>query len=143
MRMKPQHGLGKYEFAVVLVIFGILAHLLLGRLVAVEHETEQLEVGLTIRHINIGLKLAIGEHLMRGEEAKIPALLEKNPLAFLGQKVDGGGTASRWHYDPGRRILTYRPRQPEAFGNREQLAWRYAGDADAQGHASGIRLEPL
>jgi hypothetical protein len=143
--MKRQRGLGWLEFAVVLVIFGILAHLLLARLVVLEHETEQLEVSLTIRHINLGLKLAIGEHLMRGEEGRIPRLLERNPLDFLEQaKVGAGGTApGNWNYDPGSRTLRYLPRQPEAFGNKEHLEWRFTGHTDERGRTVGLRLESL
>lgn len=139
-----QYGLSKYEFAIVLVIFGILAALLLDRLIALEHETERLEVSLTIRHIHVGLKLAIGEKIMRGQEADIAALLDRNPLEFLGeaQKVGAGGTAA-WRYDPARRVLHYRPRQPAAFAGREELRWQYGGRRDELGRMVGLGLEPL
>jgi len=141
----PQHGFGKFEFAVVLVIFGILAGALVSRLIAIEHETEQLEVALTIRHINVGLKLAIGEKIMRGREAEIPALLEKNPLDFLGdskEKVGAGGTAN-WWFDPGQRLLIYHPRQPEAFDERAELRWQFTGHRDELNRMVGLRLEAL
>ncbi len=169
--MRRQRGLSKFEFAVVLAIFGILATLLLDRLVALEHDTERLEVALTLRHIDIGLKLAIGERMMRGEEARIPELLDRNPLDFLGQqqvgagppqadtppvggsepglrarganKVGAGGTADRWAYDPASRILGYRPRQPEAFEGNTRLEWRFIGHIDELGRNVGLRLEPL
>lgn len=134
--MRRQAGLGKFEFAVVLAIFGVLATLLLDRLVALEHETERIEVDLTLRHIDIGLKLAIGERMMRGEEAHIPALLEVNPLDFLGTPAAQG-----WGYDAGSRTLGYRPRQPEAFGGRTHLEWRYTGRTDELGRMVGLRLE--
>lgn len=135
---RRQAGLGKFEFAVVLAIFGVLATLLLDRLVELEHETERIEVDLTLRHIDIGLKLAIGERMMRGEETRIPALLEANPLDFLGTPAAQG-----WSYDAGSRTLGYRPRQPEAFGGRARLEWRYAGRTDELGRTVGLRLEPV
>jgi hypothetical protein len=142
--VKCQRGFGKLEFAVVLAIFGVLAAALLDRLVVLEHETERLEVDLTVRHINIGLKLAIGEHMMRGHEDRIPWLLDENPLNFLGaQKVGSGNTASHWEYEPVGRTLSYRPRQPAAFGGRTELGWRFTGDTDARGRTVGLRLEPL
>lgn len=165
--MTRQAGLGKFEFAVVLAIFGVLAAILLDRLVALEQETERVTVDLTLRHIDVGIKLAIGERMMRGEEAKIPALLDENPLNFLGQpKVGAGGTAAagtaaltgtasagaaalagtapgNWDFEPGRRILSYRPRQPEAFAGRERLDWRYTGHTDELGRMTGLRLEPV
>lgn len=144
--MKRQAGLGKFEFAVVLAIIGVLAYSLLDRLIALELETERLEVELTVRHINTGIKLAVGEAIMRGEEAHIAELLDENPLNFLGQKVGAGRTASGakgWHYNPATRALSYRPRQPEAFGNQEKLAWRLRGHADEIGRTVGLRLEPM
>lgn len=153
----PQRGIGKLEFAVVLVIFGILAGALVSRLIAIEHETEQLEVALTIRHINVGLKLAIGEKIMRGREPEIPALLEKNPLDFLGdtkeqvEKVgvtkgnplSGTGGMANWRFDPAQRLLIYHPRQPEAFEGRTELRWQFTGHRDELGRMVGLRLEPL
>lgn len=141
--MKQQRGRGKLEIAVALIIFGILAHLLLERLVAVEHETERLEVSLTVRHIHLGIKLAIGEHLMRGEDPPMATLLQRNPLDFLEYgKVGGGGTA-RWQYDPPSHTLSYRPRQPEAFEGRQQLSWHFTAYTDERGRMAGLRLEPV
>jgi hypothetical protein len=141
---RRQRGLSKLEFAVVLAIFGVLAHLLLGRLTVLEHETERLEVTLTLRHIDIGLKLAIGERLMRGQDSEIPALLDRNPLEFLeAQKVGAGDTAGSWGYDGTGRILRYRPRQPEAFGGETALRWRFAGQRDELGRTVGLGLEPI
>ncbi|MDO9601475.1 MAG: hypothetical protein Q7J02_04115 [Rhodocyclaceae bacterium] len=77
----------------VLAIFGVLATLLLGRLVALEQATEQLEVELTVRHINTGIKLAVADAIMRGEEARTTGLIDENPLNFLDLKVGAGGTA--------------------------------------------------
>lgn len=144
--MRRQRGLSKFEFAVVLALLGILATLLLDRLIEVEREAERLEVALTLRHIDIGLKLAIGERLMRGGEGRIAALLDANPLDFLDgmkKKVGAGGTAGDWQYDPASRILVYWPRQPEAFAGRTQLAWRFTGHTDELGRTVGLRLEPL
>ncbi len=140
--MKRQAGLSKFEFAVVVAIFGVLAALLLDRLVALEREGERLEVALTVRHIHTGLKLAIAERMMRGEEHRIAELGDASPLDFLDRKVGAGETA-RWRYDPASRTLSYRPRQPEAFEGRTMLAWRYAVRSDEHGRTLGLRLEPL
>ncbi|GAB1392507.1 hypothetical protein MASR1M60_06700 [Rhodocyclaceae bacterium] len=146
--MKRQAGFGKFEFAVVLGIFGILAGALVNRLIAIEHETEQLEVALTIRHIHVGLKLAIGEKIMRGREDEIAALLDRNPLDFLGDAKEqtekvGAGETARWRFDPARRQISYRPRQPEAFDGRAELRWQFVGHRDERGRMVGLRLEPL
>ena len=141
--------LPKLEIAVVLIIFGVLAHILLDRLVAMEHDTERLEVSLTIRHINLGLKLAVGEHTMRGEEVKIPRLLSRNPLNFLGEqtrKVDADGTlhtAGHWWFDASARTLNYTPRQPEAFEGETRLAWQMLGHPDSLGRLADLHMERL
>jgi hypothetical protein len=142
--MTNQRGLGKFEFAVVLIIIGILAGLLLNRVIELEEETERLEVELTLRHINIGLKLAIGEHLMQGNEARIAELLHRNPLDFLGdsEKVGAGATAA-WRYEAQTRTLSYQPRQPAAFDGQTQLQWRFVGHRDELGRMVGLRLEAL
>ena len=127
----------------MLVVFSILAHLLFTRLIALEHDTERLEVDLMVRNINIGLKLAIGEHLMRGEEPRIAALVAANPLDFLGQKVDAGGTASRWQFNPNDRTLRYRPHQPEAFEGQVELRWKMVGHRDDLGRTVGLKIEGL
>ncbi|MDO8959238.1 MAG: hypothetical protein Q7U85_05850 [Rhodocyclaceae bacterium] len=154
--MERQTGFSKFEFAVVLAIFGVLATLLLDRLVALEQATERLEVELTVRHINTGIKLAVSERIMRGEEARIAKLVDANPLEFLSPNVGAGemaqpdaanmGTAptlAGWHYATDSRTLSYRPRQREAFNGREHLAWRYISHTDERGRSAGLRLEPL
>lgn len=145
--MKRRAGFGSLEFAMVLLVFGVLAGALLNRLLALEYDAERLAVDLTVRHIGVGLKLAVGERIMRGEEAKIAALLDENPLDFLGDaNVGAGGTADvrgAWHYDPATHVLSYRPRLPAAFGGRETLEWRLRGFNDELGRAVGLRLEPL
>lgn len=130
----------------VLLIFGILAGALAYRLIAIGHETERLEVDLVVRNIGVGLKLAIGERIMRGEEARIAELLEENPLNFLGEtKVGAGETASlgakRWRYVEATRELIYQTRQPAAFDGRAELRWHLAAHRDALGRTVGLGLE--
>jgi len=150
---RPQQGLGKFEFAVVLAILAVLSAVLLGRLTEVERQVERLEVALAIRNMRTGLKLAVGELVMHGEESRIADLLKENPLNFLGnQKVPQeaersvGDTASRpgeWVFLPTTRELSYHPRQPEAFDGRERLSWRLEGSRDALGRMLDLRLAKL
>ncbi|MDP1605882.1 MAG: type II secretion system protein [Rhodocyclaceae bacterium] len=144
--MRRQTGFSKFEFAVVLAIFGVLATILLDRLTTLEQETERLEVELTVRHINTGIKLAVADAIMRGEEARIAGLIDENPLNFLDLKVGAGRTTSDakgWNYNPATHALTYHPRQPEAFTHQQKLAWRLQGHTDELGRSVGLRLEPV
>jgi hypothetical protein len=131
-----QAGVSKFEFALVVAIIGILGGLLLHRLTEVEAAAERLQVDLTVRHMRIGLALAIGERLMQGREDSLAELLERNPADFLG----GAGLAEGWRYEPSALRLTYRPRQPEAFEGRKELQWRLIAAGQAGGRVMGLRL---
>lgn len=146
MSIGRQRGLGKFEFAVVVALLGILAAVLLDRLVELERQAERLEVDLALRNLHIGLKLAVSEKVIRGEEARIGELLDANPLDWLGAapaKLGAGETAPRWRYDPATHTLSYRPRQPAAFSGREELAWHLEPIRDAAGRTTGITIETL
>ena len=143
-----QQGLTSLEFAAVLAIFTILAAVLLGRLIAVEREAERLEVSLAVRSMRTGLKLAVGEFIMHGEEFRIAGLVHQNPLDFLGtpQKVGAGETASEpgeWAFSPTTRVLSYQPRQPEAFTARDSLSWRLEATTDSANRTLDLRLTEL
>lgn len=131
-----QSGVSKFEFALVVAIIGILGGLLMHRLTEVEAAAERLQVDLTVRHMRVGLSLAIGERIMQGREDSLAELLERSPAEFLG----GAGLADGWRYDPSNRRLSYRPRQPEAFEGREELQWRLTAAGRAGGRVMGLRL---
>lgn len=148
--LNKQHGIDKFEFLVIVAIAGVAALVLLDRLLEMERESERTEVMLTIRNIRVGLQLAVGEHLMRGQEDRLPEILEADPTVFLG-RLPRGYTATgnvirypgSWGFDPTSRILSYRPRQPEAFGGAIELRWMLAGQRSSYGRMVGIRLESL
>lgn len=147
--MKRQHGASKFEFAVTVAIFGVLAVLLLARLNAIQAEAERTEVDLTIRNIRVGIQLAIGERIMRGEEGRIIEVAEASPVDFLGHKPRGfsdgriAEASGQWAYDPIGRELSYVPRLPEAFAGAGKLRWRYVAHIDASGRTVGASLVGL
>ena len=144
--MKRQHGASKFEFAVTVAIFGVFGSILLARLNAIQAEAERTEVDLTIRNIRVGIQLAIGERIMRGEEFRILEVAEASPVDFLGHRPRGfnqGRTAEasgQWAYDPIGRQLSYMPRLPEAFAGAGELRWRYVAHVDASGRTVGASL---
>lgn len=147
--MNRQHGASKFEFAVTVAIFGVLAMVLLARLNAIQAEAERTEVDLTIRNIRVGIQLAIGERIMRGEESRILEVAAASPIDFLGHRPRGfnaGRTAEaagEWAYDPIDRELRYVPRLPEAFAGAGELHWRYVAHVDASGRTVGASLVGL
>lgn len=144
--MKRQHGASKFEFAVTVAIFGVLAVALLVRLNAIQAEAERTEVNLTVRNIRVGIQLAIGERIMRGEEARIIEVAEASPIDFLGHRPRGfnegrsAEASGQWAYDPIGRELSYVPRLPEAFAGARELRWRYVARLDASGRTVGASL---
>ena len=109
--MKRQLGSNKFEFAITVMIFGVLATALLARLNAIQEEVERTEVELTVRNIRVGIQLAIGERIMRGEEERIVEVAQASPVDFLGHKPRGFTEAmmpeapGQWTYDPVRSAL--------------------------------------
>ena len=144
--MKRQHGASKFEFAVTVAIFGVLAVALQVRLNAIQVEAERTEVNLTVRNIRVGIQLAIGERIMRGEEGRIIEVAEASPIDFLGHRPRGfseersAEAAGQWAYDPIRRELSYVPRLPEAFAGAGELRWRYVARLDSSGRTVGASL---
>src|SRR3989338_9812007 len=145
--MKRQRGASKFEFAIVVTILGILAAALLARLNAIEADAERTEVDLTVRNIRVGIQLAIGEHIMRGEEERILEVAQASPIDFLGHRPRGFNAGARspqasgeWAYDPILRELAYLPRLRGAFGGAEELRWRYVARQDSSGRTIGASL---
>jgi len=147
--MKRQRGASKLEFALTVAIFGVLATALLMRLNAIQAEAERTEVELTVRNIRVGIQLAIGERIMRGQEDRIGEVAQASPVDFLGHRPRGftDGSAPKvpgqWAYDPVRRELGYLPRLPEAFANATELRWRYVARIDSSGRTLGVSLVGL
>lgn len=144
--MKRQRGASKFEFAVTVAIIGVLAAALLVRLNIIQADAERTEVDLTVRNIRVGIQLAIGERIMRGEEARIGEVAQASPIDFLGHRPRGFNAGStpqgpgQWAYDPVLRELGYRPRLPEAFADATELHWRYVARVDSSGRTLGVSL---
>ena len=147
--MRRPRGANRFEFAITVAIFGVLATALLTRLDTIQAEAERTEVDLTVRNIRVGIQLAIGERIMRGEENRISEVAEASPIDFLGRRPRGftegrvAETSGQWAYDPVRRELSYLPRLPQAFADARELRWRYLARADASGKVIGVSLVVL
>lgn len=144
-----QPAVAKFEFLVVVALIGVLAAILLDRLITIQAEAERLAVSLTIRNMRTGLQLAIGERLMRGREDTLRELLSANPVTLLVRPPDGyvgdaaaPAGAGSWRYDASRGVLEYRPHRPDAFEGRTALRWRLVARGDDGLRVRGLRLEP-
>lgn len=147
--MCRQRGLGKFEFAIVVAVIGVLAMLFLARIEVVQAEAERTQVDLTVRNIRVGIQLAVGELIMQGREEQMARLAAANPVSFLGKPPEGyegeAGSPARaggWSWDPVMRDIAYRPRLPSAFNGRAELRWRYQSTPGTAGRPGGLRLTP-
>ncbi len=144
--MKRQRGASKFEFAVTVAIFGVLAAALIVRLNVIQEDAERTEVDLTVRNIRVGIQLAIGERIMRGEEYRIAEVAAASPVDFLGHRPRGFSDGSvpqgpgHWSYDAVNRELVYLPRLPKAFADATELRWRYVARNDSSGRTVGASL---
>ena len=149
-RSGTQRGIGKFEFLVLIAVIGALAGVFLDRLRNLEQEAERTEISLTERNMRVGLALAVGERIMQGREDSLAELLSASPLDFLGRppgdyfaEPDQNTGSRSWRADPATGIVTYRPRQPEAFGGRTALCWKIVAQRATSGRVTGIGLENL
>ena len=144
--MSRPRGFNKFEFSVIVAVFGILAAALAVRLIALQAEAERTEVDLTVQNIRTGIEQAVAEYVMRGEEQRIIEISQASPIDFLQIPPDGTAAASvanssaQWAFDPVRRELIYRPRSPEAFAGATELRWRYIARTDSSGRTIGAGL---
>jgi type II secretory pathway pseudopilin PulG len=151
--MKRQRGLNRFEFAVTVAIFGVLGTALLLRINAIQEDVERTEVDLALRNIRVGIQLAIGERIMRGEEGRIAEVAAGSPIDFATDQAGARPPSfaagrvpehpGQWAYDPYRRELAYQPRMPGAFADARELRWRYVARVDAAGRTVGVSLVGL
>lgn len=133
--MAPGTRFARFELAVIAAIALVAGIVFL----AVEAQSERLAMTLAIRNMRSGLRLAVAERLMRGEDAQIARIAAANPLDFLGPR-EGGAPDARWQFDAGRGELVYRPRIRAAFGGSDELRWRIDATPAANGRIVGLRL---
>lgn len=140
-----ERGVSKFEFLVIVVVFGILGMVLLARLTEIEADAELTAVMLTVRNIQSGLRFAQAERIMRGEESHMAELLVADPRDFLDPSkgwvvAAPEGAKGDWRFDRVRHELAYRPRLKDAFDGKDELRWRIEGTPSADGRVIGLRL---
>lgn len=142
-----QGGLNKFDFLIVVIIFGVLAATFLARMDQLQGEAERTQVDMTIRNIRVGMQLAVGELVMLGKDDQIRLLLRSNPFRFLEKLPEGyegeAAVPSRpggWVYDSNRSELAYQPKLKSAFDGRDSLRWRFQSVAASTDKLAGLRL---
>lgn len=150
-----------FQAAVVFLMLGALALVLLRALNEVKVQAERQTVELTVRNIRTGMQFAMSEALMRQRESEIAAWAGSDPTRWLelppaGYRGECSPDEQRslpegaWCFEGGSRQLVYRPRDAKHLRGLDdgqpcaQLVWRVVRvtDSAVNGGFVGVRLEP-
>lgn len=172
-RLGHYAGTKWFQWAVLLVLCGLLAGGLIGALEDAKGRAEQQAVELTIRNMRTGLQLAMGEALMQQRQGEIAGWAGSNPVRWLGRSPTGYGGecnntgdrrpgAGAWCFDVRQKELIYRPRSDALLIEQDKLdkleragaepcktlRWRVRrtplpGAAQADNGFVGLRIEPV
>lgn len=144
------YGISKFEFLIVIVICSVLATVLLTHIDQTRADAEHAEVDLTLRHMRIGLQMAVSELVMAGKDDDVRGLGQRNPFRYLESMPKGYEGersvplhAGGWVYDPVQSMVLYRPRMPAAFEGRLVLRWQLRARAASTEKMSGWRIESV
>ncbi|MCK9284937.1 MAG: prepilin-type N-terminal cleavage/methylation domain-containing protein [Rhodocyclaceae bacterium] len=142
-------GFSLLELAVVCGIAALLAAALISSLLRYQGIAEKEVVDVTVRQIRNGLRMEVAQLLLQGRQKQVPALVEQNPMLWLGRRPQAylGEPAAPpaadrrgcWYFDPTRKELVYRPQSSAYPGVAEgaELRWKVvpSGSVDA-----GVKL---
>jgi type II secretory pathway pseudopilin PulG len=154
VRRQSASGLTSLEFAIVLIILGASAYVLLRGLLFIEGESER----AAFEDNRVALERALSYELMsRGThgETQNPALLaqqdpfqwlERKPLGWNGNyPAAGRGKPGGWYWDSRRTQVVYVPKNPRlvVFDDKRQTEIRLAIDAVGSGQARLVAVTPF
>jgi general secretion pathway protein G len=127
-------GHTRFELLVRVLVVGILASVLLERMLYYQEQAERTVMETTIIHIRSGIRLQVADLMIQQRTSEIGAILQENPVRWLDHPPDGylgvlGTTQAgripkgSWYFDSTRGELVYVPRLARFFtdtqGKRE------------------------
>jgi hypothetical protein len=157
MAMVRRHavaGVTALEFAIVLVVIGAVAYVLLRGLIFAEKETER----VAFNDNRVALERAVGYELMsrgtRGETQDPVLLTKQNPFQWLERKplgwagdypAQGGAKPGAWYWDGRRAEVVYVPQDPERvkFVQAKEREIRLAIKAAGSGNVRLVVTTPF
>ena len=132
-----QSASSQFEFLLVVAIISLLSLVALNRLQEIQELSEMTVVDATLRNISSGLRYAMAEYIIHGEERRIAELVGSNPVrwlehppaGYLGEYAAAPERLARgaWFFDATRRELCYRPILDEHLviaSGGQLLCWR-------------------
>jgi hypothetical protein len=148
------------QSALYLAIAGVLAAVLLERLLTYAEAAEKAAMEATVSRLNAALYTRVAYLALRGEYQAIEALSEQSPFAAGDMKSSnylgvfegapaGGGEGGKWFYDGVRHELVYAPNLKRYFsgadGESSPALIRYRVELlKASKHAyTGVAIRPV
>jgi prepilin-type N-terminal cleavage/methylation domain-containing protein len=119
-------GFTLFEFAVVVVIVGVLAIVLLERLLVYQEYAEKTAMEMTVRNVRTGLRYQIADLMNQDRMREVDRLLNENPVTwletpppnYLGQFRNPAPdqiAPGNWYFDTAKRELVYLPNRKRFF----------------------------
>lgn len=117
-RGNGSRGVSLLEFAVAVIVIGILSGILLDRLHYYQERAEKADMEYTIGAIKSALRLRMAVMLVEGHAQQFNLLLQENPMDWLDEKprnyrgvLSGAGRGAMqpgaWYFDRDARVLLY------------------------------------
>lgn len=124
-------GATRFEFMVVVMVFGIAAAIILDRVRYYQEFAEKTVMETTVVNIRSGLRYRMAELALKNRTEEFSRLAQENPVGwlerppqhYLGELTDpqaGEIQPGSWYYDKGRRQLVYRINQGRYFEAAEE-----------------------
>ncbi|TCS39072.1 general secretion pathway protein G [Paucimonas lemoignei] len=127
-------GRTRFELLVRVLVVGILAAILLERMLYYQEQAERTVMETTIIHIRSGMRLHIADLMTQQRTNEIAAMLDENPVRWLDHPPGGylgaldavpddGIPGGSWYFDSAQGELVYVPKWARFFtgmqGKRE------------------------
>jgi general secretion pathway protein G len=127
LQRQRQVGSGYFEFAIVAIIFAILAGLLLQKMQFYQAEAERLAVERTVTSLRAALANRVTSLFLKGNDSEVAALARQNPMLWLERlppnyagETSGGREENLekgyWYYDRQAATLLYVLNNKDFFG---------------------------
>ena len=126
LQRSRQAGAGRFEFAVVAIIFAILAGVLLEKLRFYQQEAERLAVQQVVISLRAALASRASSLYLEGKQQDFAALARQNPMDWLARRppnyagefdapADGAVDSGNWYFDRSTTTLSYLLNKRELF----------------------------
>lgn len=151
---QPASGLTSLEFAIVLVVLGVSAYVLLRGLMFLEGESERVAFDDNRTALERALSYELMSRGTHGETQNPASLAQQDPFQWLERKplswdgdypAAGHGKPGAWYWDGRRAQVVYVPKNPRrvVFVDKRQTEIRLTIEAVGSGQVRLVATAPF